>query len=74
VRPGITGLAQVSGRNGLGWEERLELDVRYVETRSLGLDLRILARTVSQVLRCAGINAEGHATMVELRPPPGGAG
>ena len=73
VRPGITGLAQVSGRNGLAWEERLELDVRYVETRSLGLDLRILARTVSQVLRCAGINAEGHATMTELRPPvPGG--
>lgn len=69
VKPGITGLAQVSGRNGLSWEERLELDVRYVETRSLALDLRILARTVGQVLRRSGISAEGHATMAELRPP-----
>jgi len=74
VRPGITGLAQISGRNGLAWEERLELDVRYVETRSVGLDLRILARTVGQVLRCAGISAEGHATMAELRPPAAGEG
>lgn len=69
VRPGITGLAQVSGRNSLSWEERLELDVRYVETRSLGLDLRILARTVGQVLARTGISAAGHATMVELRAP-----
>ena len=46
VRPGITGLAQVSGRNDLGWEERFELDVRYVDTRSVALDLRILARTI----------------------------
>ncbi len=72
VKPGITGLAQVSGRNGLSWEERLELDVRYVETRSLRLDLQILARTVGQVLRRSGISAEGHATMAELRPPAQG--
>ena len=70
VRPGITGLAQVCGRNSLSWEERLELDVRYVETRSLALDLRILARTVALVLSRTGISAEGHATMGELRPPP----
>lgn len=75
VRPGITGLAQVSGRNALSWEERLELDVRYVETRSLGLDLRILARTVGQVLSRTGISAEGQATMLELRAPlPPGPG
>lgn len=73
VKPGITGLAQVSGRNGLSWEERLELDVRYVESSSLALDLRILARTFGQVLRRSGISAEGHATMAELRPPIGSA-
>ena len=74
VKPGITGLAQVSGRNGLSWEERLEVDVRYVETRSLALDLRILVRTFGQVLRRSGISSDGHATMAELRPPaPGGA-
>ncbi|PFG39104.1 lipopolysaccharide/colanic/teichoic acid biosynthesis glycosyltransferase [Georgenia soli] len=63
VRPGITGLAQVSGRNALNWEERLELDVRYVETRSLALDLRVLARTVAVVLRRSGIAPEGEVTM-----------
>lgn len=63
VRPGITGLAQVSGRNALGWEERLELDVRYVDTWSLALDARILARTVVAVLRRTGIEAPGEATM-----------
>lgn len=59
---GITGLAQVSGRNELSWEERLELDVRYVETALLWLDLRILARSLVTVLRRQGISAEGHAT------------
>lgn len=63
VRPGITGLAQVSGRNALSWDDRLELDVRYVETWSLGLDLRILARTVGTVLGRHGVAAEGSATM-----------
>jgi len=51
VRPGITGLAQVNGRNRLGWNERLELDARYAESQSLGLDLRILFHTACQVLR-----------------------
>ncbi len=52
VRPGVTGLSQVSGRNGLAWEDRLALDVEYVDRRSLRLDLAILARTVRAV--CAG--------------------
>lgn len=63
VRPGITGLAQVSGRNGISWEEKLALDVEYVDTRSLLLDLQILVRTVTSVLRREGIAAEGQATM-----------
>ncbi|WP_448611178.1 sugar transferase [Geodermatophilus sp. URMC 60] len=54
VKPGITGLWQVSGRSNLGWEEAVELDVRYVENWSLGLDLAILLRTVRAVLRCSG--------------------
>jgi lipopolysaccharide/colanic/teichoic acid biosynthesis glycosyltransferase len=67
VRPGITGLAQVRGRNLLAWDEKLELDVQYVEGWSLGLDARILAATVLQVLRGRGIAAQGHATMPEFR-------
>lgn len=51
VRPGITGWAQVNGRNLLNWDKRLELDAEYVETMSLGLDIRILLRTISDVLR-----------------------
>lgn len=61
VRPGLTGLAQVSGRNALSWEDKFELDVRYVETRSLGLDARILASTVRSVFSREGIAGdEGH--------------
>lgn len=63
VRPGLTGLAQVEGRNLVAWDERLELDVRYVETRTLALDLRILWRTLAMVLRREGISGDGHATM-----------
>jgi lipopolysaccharide/colanic/teichoic acid biosynthesis glycosyltransferase/glycosyltransferase involved in cell wall biosynthesis len=62
VRPGITGLAQVSGRNELGWAERLELDRLYVEQCSLALDLQILARTVWQVVARRGVSQPGHAT------------
>lgn len=62
VRPGITGLAQVSGRNALAWEERLQLDIDYVANRSLLLDLRILVRTVIAVLGRNGIQAPGHVT------------
>jgi lipopolysaccharide/colanic/teichoic acid biosynthesis glycosyltransferase len=70
VRPGITGLAQVSGRNALSWEDRLRLDVRYVDELSLRLDLAILARTVVTVLRRDGITAAGHASMPAFRPAP----
>lgn len=66
VRPGVTGLAQVSGRNALGWNERLALDVQYVEQFSLKLDLQILWRTVMVVLKRDGISAEGHVTMRRL--------
>ena len=62
VRPGITGWAQVNGRNLQTWSERFELDVWYVEHASLRLDLDILGRTVSTVLRREGISEAGHAT------------
>lgn len=67
VRPGITGLAQVSGRNALEWDEKLRLDVDYVDRRSLSLDVEILWRTVTAVFRRAGIAADGHVTMPEFR-------
>ena len=63
VRPGLTGLAQVSGRNAVNWEERLELDAVYVERRSVALDVKIFMRTVAAVLHRDGISAEGHVTM-----------
>ena len=66
LRPGITGLAQVRGRNALGWPERLELDVRYTETFDVWLDLQILLETVLVPLRRDGITEEGHATMTEF--------
>jgi lipopolysaccharide/colanic/teichoic acid biosynthesis glycosyltransferase len=62
VRPGLTGLAQVSGRNLLDWDERFDLDVRYVDERGLLLDLRIMARTVGCVLRRTGVSASGEVT------------
>jgi lipopolysaccharide/colanic/teichoic acid biosynthesis glycosyltransferase len=67
VRPGVTGLAQVSGRNAVSWEERLALDVQYVDQRSLRLDLQIIGRTVTAVLRRAGIDAGSDVTMTEFR-------
>jgi lipopolysaccharide/colanic/teichoic acid biosynthesis glycosyltransferase len=63
VKPGITGWAQIHGRNELSWEEKFALDVWYVEHRSFFLDLQILARTVLAVLRRDGISHEGDATM-----------
>jgi sugar transferase EpsL len=62
VKPGITGWAQVHGRNNLGWEERLRLDVWYVDHRSLALDIKILMMTAWMVVACRGISAPGHAT------------
>lgn len=66
VAPGITGWAQIHGRNAIAWDEKFELDVWYVENVSLRTDLTILARTVAQVLGRRGISAEGHATMPEF--------
>jgi len=63
VRPGVTGLAQVSGRNGVAWDDKFALDVEYVDRRSLRLDLAILARTVRSVLQRQGISGDGEATM-----------
>ncbi|MDZ7677415.1 MAG: sugar transferase [Acidimicrobiales bacterium] len=63
VRPGITGLAQIEGRNSLDWPQRLELDVRYVESRGLLLDLRIMWRTVAAVVHRDGISGAGTVTM-----------
>lgn len=67
VKPGLTGWAQIHGRNAVDWPQRLALDVWYVDHRSLGLDLRILLRTVGLVLRRRGIQAAGQATMGEFK-------
>ncbi|MCL5097693.1 MAG: sugar transferase [Candidatus Omnitrophica bacterium] len=66
VRPGITGWAQIHGRNALTWEQKFELDVWYVDHRSLWLDLTILVLTIVKVLRREGISAAGEATMPEF--------
>jgi lipopolysaccharide/colanic/teichoic acid biosynthesis glycosyltransferase len=63
VRPGITGWAQVNGRNALSWDDKFKLDVWYVDNRSLRLDINILWRTVRKVLVREGISAAGEATM-----------
>jgi lipopolysaccharide/colanic/teichoic acid biosynthesis glycosyltransferase len=68
VKPGITGLAQVSGRNALPWSQRLALDTQYVDSQSAGLDLRILVRTVVQVLRRDGITSAGQVTVQRFDP------
>ena len=69
VRPGITGWAQVNGRNAIGWDEKFRLDVWYVDHWSLGLDLKILAMTAVKVLRREGISEAGAATMTPFRGP-----
>ena len=66
IRPGITGWAQVNGRNGLSWERQFELDLWYVKHHSLWLDLKILARTVITVFQRKNISADGHATRSEF--------
>ncbi|MFP1678783.1 sugar transferase [Alloalcanivorax sp. C16-2] len=63
VRPGITGWAQINGRNALSWEEKFELDVWYVENRTLWLDIKILFLTVLKVIKRDGISHGGEATM-----------
>lgn len=66
VRPGITGWAQINGRNSLSWDEKFQLDVWYVEHRSFSLDLRIMALTVWRVAQRSGISNPTHATMPEF--------
>ena len=63
VRPGVTGWAQVNGRNAISWEQKFALDVWYVDNRSFWLDFKILLLTVKKVLRSEGVSAQGHATM-----------
>jgi lipopolysaccharide/colanic/teichoic acid biosynthesis glycosyltransferase len=67
VKPGITGWAQVNGRNALSWEEKFKLDVWYVDNWTIWLDLKILWLTLVKVLRREGISAHGHATMPEFK-------
>ncbi|USL25729.1 sugar transferase [Priestia megaterium] len=67
VRPGITGWAQVNGRNAISWEEKFKLDVWYVENQSFWLDMKILFLTVMKVFKSEGINQNGHVTMEKFR-------
>ena len=66
VRPGITGWAQVNGRNAISWEEKFELDVWYVENQSIWLDIKILLLTVKKVFISEGISQDGQATMTKF--------
>jgi lipopolysaccharide/colanic/teichoic acid biosynthesis glycosyltransferase len=68
VKPGLTGWAQVNGRNAITWEEKFALDVWYVDHRSLWLDFKIVGMTMLKVLKREGISAEGEATMPEFNP------
>ncbi len=70
VKPGITGLAQINGRNSISWEEKFEYDVRYVETLSFRGDIRILFETVFKVFRREGISSENSATMEDFTGTP----
>ena len=63
VKPGITGLAQISGRNAISWEEKFRFDLQYIDNWSFWLDLKILVMTFFKVVRRAGITAQGEATM-----------
>jgi lipopolysaccharide/colanic/teichoic acid biosynthesis glycosyltransferase len=74
VRPGITGWAQVNGRNDTSWDERFANDLYYVEHRSMKLDLEILKRTAVLVVRGQGVSRTGHATMPEFYGPEGNEG
>jgi lipopolysaccharide/colanic/teichoic acid biosynthesis glycosyltransferase len=70
VRPGLTGWAQVNGRNALSWDQKFALDVWYVDRQSLWLDIRILWMTVIKVLQRDGISAAGEATMPKFEGTP----
>ena len=68
VKPGITGWAQVNGRNAISWEEKFKLDVWYVDNWSIWLDIKIIVITIWKILKREGINQEGQATMEEFNP------
>lgn len=70
VRPGVTGWAQVNGRNAIGWEQKFKLDIWYVDNRSLWMDWRIIAMTLLKIIRRDGIAAEGSATMERFAGAP----
>jgi len=67
VRPGITGWAQVNGRNAISWEEKFELDIWYVENQSIWLDLKIIWLTLKKVIRSDGVSQKDHVTMEEFK-------
>jgi len=67
VRPGITGWAQVNGRNAISWEEKFRLDVWYVDNKNIWLDIKILFLTIVSVFKSTGINQEGHVTAEKFR-------
>jgi len=72
VRPGVTGWAQVNGRNSPDWGDKLGMDTWYVDNLSFGLDMRIMVKTMTTVFARDGINAEGFATASEFRPDRAG--
>lgn len=74
VPPGVTGWAQVNGRNALSWDEKFDLDIWYVDNRSIWLDLKILVLTTYKVLKRLGISAEGEATMPRFTGASGNSG
>ena len=67
VRPGITGLAQVNGRNAISWEDRFKYDIEYVDNQSFILDLKILWQTLLKVIKRDGVSAKGHVTVERFR-------
>lgn len=69
VKPGLTGLAQITGRNAQSWEQRFSLDLRYVDNQSTKLDVIILLKTLKTVLKREGITGDGHATMAKFNGP-----
>ena len=66
VRPGLTGYAQVNGRNAISWEEKFRLDVEYVQRISFGMDVKIIFQTVGKIFKREGISSENSATMEEF--------
>ena len=70
VKPGVTGWAQVNGRNAISWEEKFKLDVWYVDNQSFWLDIKIILLTIKKVFLSDGISAEGEATMPKFTGSP----